>query len=59
MYGNFGVLKPLQNETGRGLYRCVGPVVELNNSTGEGRNLQRRRGVFGKYLRLGKSQERK
>ena len=48
-YGNYGVLIPLQNETGRGLYRCVGP---MNDSIGSVRKLQGRSGVFGKYLRL-------
>ena len=48
-YGNYGVLIPLQNETGRGLYRCVGP---MNDSISSVRKLQGRSGVFGKYLRL-------
>ena len=43
------MLIPLQNETGRGLYRCVGPV---NDSISSLRKLQGRSGVFGKYLRL-------
>ena len=38
-YGNYGVLIPLQNETGRGLYRCVGPV---NDSISSVRKLQGR-----------------